>query len=66
VKGFYERLIKRAIAMEGTSTGEHGVGSGKMRFLELEHGVEGVAMMRRIKQALDPKNILNPGKIVAL
>jgi D-lactate dehydrogenase (cytochrome) len=66
VKGFYERLIKRAIAMEGTSTGEHGVGSGKMRFLELEHGVEGVAIMRRIKQALDPKNILNPGKIVAL
>jgi D-lactate dehydrogenase (cytochrome) len=66
VKEFYERLIKRAIAMEGTSTGEHGVGSGKMRFLELEHGAEGVAMMRRIKQALDPKNILNPGKIVAL
>ena len=37
VKGFYERLIKRAIAMEGTSTGEHGVGRGKMAFLELEH-----------------------------
>lgn len=66
VKGFYERLIKRAIAMEGTSTGEHGVGVGKMAFLELEHGSEGLAMMRRIKQALDPKNILNPGKIVAL
>ena len=66
VKGFYERLIKRAIAMEGTSTGEHGVGVGKMAFLELEHGAEGVAMMRQIKQALDPKNILNPGKIVAL
>jgi D-lactate dehydrogenase (cytochrome) len=66
VKGFYERLIKRAIAMEGTSTGEHGVGVGKMAFLELEHGAEGLAMMRQIKQALDPKNILNPGKIVAL
>lgn len=66
VKGFYERLIKRAIAMEGTCTGEHGVGSGKMGFLELEHGPEGVAMMRQIKRALDPKNILNPGKIVAL
>ncbi|QIG51913.1 FAD-binding protein [Nordella sp. HKS 07] len=66
VKGFYERLIKRAIAMEGTSTGEHGVGRGKMAFLELEHGAEGVALMRQIKQALDPKNILNPGKIVAL
>jgi D-lactate dehydrogenase (cytochrome) len=66
VKGFYERLIKRAIAMEGTSTGEHGVGVGKMPFLELEHGAAGLAMMRQIKQALDPKNILNPGKIVAL
>ena len=66
VKGFYERLIRRAIAMEGTCTGEHGVGSGKMPFLELEHGASGVAMMRQIKQALDPKNILNPGKIVAL
>ncbi len=66
VKGFYERLIKRAIAMEGTCTGEHGVGSGKIPFLELEHGASGVAMMRQIKLALDPKNILNPGKIVAL
>ena len=66
VKGFYDRLIRRAIAMEGTSTGEHGIGSGKMAFLEVEHGVQGVDMMRRIKQALDPKNILNPGKIVAL
>jgi D-lactate dehydrogenase (cytochrome) len=66
VKGFYDRLIKRAIAMEGTSTGEHGVGVGKMPFLELEHGTEGMTMMRQIKQALDPKNILNPGKIVAL
>ena len=66
VKGFYDRLIRRAIAMEGTSTGEHGVGSGKMAFLEVEHGAEGVAVMRQIKKALDPKNILNPGKIVAL
>ncbi|MGE0241771.1 MAG: FAD-binding oxidoreductase, partial [Parvibaculaceae bacterium] len=66
VKGFYDRLIRRAIAMEGTSTGEHGIGSGKMAFLEVEHGPEGVAVMRQIKQALDPKNILNPGKIVAL
>jgi len=66
VKGLYERLIRRAIAMEGTCTGEHGVGRGKMAFLELEHGTQGVALMRQIKQALDPKNILNPGKIVAL
>jgi D-lactate dehydrogenase (cytochrome) len=66
VKGFYDRLIRRAIAMEGTSTGEHGIGAGKMAFLEVEHGAEGVAVMRQIKKALDPKNILNPGKIVAL
>lgn len=66
VKGFYDRLIRRAIAMEGTSTGEHGIGAGKMAFLEVEHGAEGVGIMRQVKKALDPKNILNPGKIVAL
>jgi len=65
VGAFYERLIHRAIAMEGTSTGEHGVGIGKMKFLEAEHG-RGLDVMRQIKQALDPKNILNPGKIIAL
>ncbi len=65
VTAFYERLIHRAIAMDGTSTGEHGVGLGKMKFLEAEHG-SGLAVMRQIKQALDPNNILNPGKIIAL
>jgi len=65
VTTFYERLIHRAIAMDGTSTGEHGVGLGKMKFLEAEHG-SGLAVMRQIKQALDPNNILNPGKIIAL
>jgi D-lactate dehydrogenase (cytochrome) len=65
VKGFYDRLIRRAIAMEGTCTGEHGVGSGKMDFLEAELG-GGVEIMRQIKRALDPKNIMNPGKIVAI
>ena len=65
VKGFYERLIHRAIGMNGTCTGEHGVGSGKIKFLEAEHG-KGVGVMRQIKRALDPLNIMNPGKILAL
>jgi D-lactate dehydrogenase (cytochrome) len=58
-----DRLVRRAIAMDGTATGEHGVGSGKRKFMALEHG-EGVAVMRAIKQALDPLGILNPGKIL--
>ena len=58
-----DRLIKRALAMEGTCTGEHGVGYGKLDFLIAEHG-EAVSVMRTIKQALDPDNIMNPGKIV--
>jgi D-lactate dehydrogenase (cytochrome) len=60
-----DRLVARALAMEGTSTGEHGVGYGKIDFLVAEHG-EGVAVMRTIKRALDPDNILNPGKIVRI
>ena len=58
-----DRLIMRALAMGGTSTGEHGVGLGKMKYLQAEHG-EAVAVMRQLKQALDPQNIMNPGKIV--
>ena len=64
-KAFYERLILSAIAMDGTCTGEHGVGRGKMRFLEAEHGA-GLKVMRAIKKALDPDDIMNPDKIVAV
>ncbi len=59
------RMIDRALAMGGTCTGEHGVGTGKMAYLEQEHP-EGVKLMRRIKRALDPQGILNPGKVIRM
>jgi D-lactate dehydrogenase (cytochrome) len=62
-KAFLDRLVKRALAMEGTCTGEHGVGQGKMRYLVPEHGAASVDVMRTIKQALDPQGIMNPGKV---
>jgi D-lactate dehydrogenase (cytochrome) len=62
-EAFVARLNRRAIAMDGTCTGEHGIGQGKIGFMEEEHGT-GLAIMRRIKQALDPLGIMNPGKIL--
>ncbi|MDB5524177.1 MAG: binding domain protein [Rhizobium sp.] len=64
-EAFIARLNERALAMDGTCTGEHGIGQGKQEFLEGELGGS-VGIMRQIKRALDPKNIFNPGKIFAL
>ncbi|MES1154840.1 MAG: FAD-linked oxidase C-terminal domain-containing protein, partial [Pseudorhodoplanes sp.] len=63
-KSFLERLAERALRMEGTCTGEHGVGQGKTKYLAAEHGPAAMAVMRSIKQALDPQNIMNPGKML--
>jgi D-lactate dehydrogenase (cytochrome) len=65
-EGMSLRMVQRAIALEGTCTGEHGIGLHKMGFLVDEAGDGAVEMMRQIKRALDPKNIMNPGKIFAL
>ena len=62
-KRLNERLVYRALALDGTCTGEHGIGCGKIEFLLAEHG-EAVSVMRAIKRAIDPDNIMNPGKIL--
>ena len=60
------RLVARALAMDGTCTGEHGVGLHKMDFLRDEHGDDAIELMARIKRAFDPLGIMNPGKVVAV
>lgn len=65
VTAFSDRLAERALAMDGTCTGEHGVGTGKMKLMQKEHG-PAVSVMSALKKALDPYNILNPCKIIAL
>jgi D-lactate dehydrogenase (cytochrome) len=66
VEAFLERLVERALAMDGTCTGEHGIGQGKMKYMQAEHGEGALAAMRAIKRALDPLDIMNPGKVVNL
>lgn len=63
---FMQRLVERALAMEGTCTGEHGVGQGKMKYLKAEHGLAALDVMKQLKLAVDPQGIMNPGKIVAM
>jgi D-lactate dehydrogenase (cytochrome) len=58
-----DRMVERALEMGGTSTGEHGVGMGKLKYMSAEHG-PALDVMRAIKQALDPDNRMNPGKTV--
>lgn len=64
VDDFLHRLVERAHAMDGTCTGEHGIGQGKQKYLKDELGPEAVQTMRALKQTLDPHNIFNPGKIL--
>ncbi|XP_069822562.1 probable D-lactate dehydrogenase, mitochondrial isoform X2 [Dendropsophus ebraccatus] len=64
VKDFTDRLARRALALNGTCTGEHGIGIGKRRLLQEEIGEVGIGAMKQIKATFDPKNLMNPGKVV--
>ena len=59
-----ERMARRALELGGTISGEHGIGIGKVKLLEEQFGPQGIDVMRRIKNAIDPKSILNPGKVL--
>ena len=58
-----ERLVERALKFGGTCSGEHGVGIGKLKYLDAEHGAA-LDVMRAIKRAIDPNNLMNPGKLI--
>jgi D-lactate dehydrogenase (cytochrome) len=64
VERFTDQLVDCAIGLGGTCTGEHGIGIGKRKYMQPEHGQAAVQMMRQIKGLLDPRYILNPGKIL--
>ncbi len=64
-KRLNERMVERALALDGTCTGEHGIGMGKRKFMAAEHG-EALDVMGEIKRTLDPGSLLNPGKVVSL
>ncbi|HOL38090.1 MAG TPA: FAD-linked oxidase C-terminal domain-containing protein, partial [Rubrivivax sp.] len=66
VERLSEQMVRRALRLEGTCTGEHGIGLHKMGYLVDEAGPAALEAMKRIKRALDPKNIMNPGKVLAL
>jgi len=63
-EGFLERLVARGLAMDGTCTGEHGIGQAKIKYMAHEHDASALAAMRALKSALDPHKIMNPGKMI--
>ena len=63
-KRLHDRMVERALKLGGTCTGEHGIGYGKLDFMEAEHGADTIALMRALKNAIDPKGLMNPGKLI--